>query len=629
MSVSTLAAVQTQQPELIVDVDRQQVYLGESLVYRVTLNHVETPTEPELTEVEGFQIALLGSQPLNSQQVTIINGRRSEIIRRGHQYIYRITPTISGLLTIPAPTAQVNGETLTGQAIEVRVTAPDDQDLVVLDYSVDRASVYPMQPFTASLVMAIKSLPEPYSDKDPLTVQPQPPALSLPWMDDNQLPAALQPQQSWRSLLEPIMSRRGDGVQINNISSSSAFSLFESRATGFHPQPTQTQRKDSDGNDVDYWEYRFQRTIIPQRTGTWHLGPVSLKGTFADSVQGRALNGIEIYAMARDISVTVKDVPAEGRPDSYIGAVGTFSALATLAPETVRVGDPMTLTLTLSGEGTLAEARPPVISEMPEVTAGFRTYEATEETSPGQRQFVYSLRPLDADIDEFPSIPISCFDVNTEEYVTLQTSPIPISVSEAETLSGTDIVASEADGTPVASGLQTSVGGVFANITDADALRNDYVHAPSWFAAWGIMLVAWVGLSWGIGQVRERTSNPTIVRQRNAPGLAAAALSAADSHLQSGESAAVCDSVRRAVAGVTAAWANVPDEGLTARDAGEHLRQLGVDKSLAQRAETLLEECDATRYGAAGTDLSPMVEQAHVIVKELVQHLRRHRSEVS
>ncbi len=619
-----------QAPELIVEIDRTQIYEGESFIYRVTLNHVENPQEPDLSGFEEFEVALLGQQSLDSRQVSIINGRRSEVIRRGRQYTYRLTPRGSGDQTIPAPTAGVDGETLTGRPVEVRVVPPDDQDTVILQQTVDRTAVYPLQPFTVTLVIAVKELPEQVRERDPLTVQPQPPVLIVPWFDDNQLPDWLQPQRSWTQILEPLISRRGYGFQVNNIGSASAFSLFENRATGFHPTPQRTERMTDDGSMAGYWEYRFERTLIAERTGICQLGPVSLKGTFADRIEGERLNGTDYYAIAPGVSVTVKEVPVEGRPDSFIGAVGTFEAEAALVPSVARVGDPMTLTLRLTGEGTLSDARPPEIDQMANVADNFRTYEATEESDGRTRTFTYSLRPLRKDVMEFPSVPISYFDVTSEQYVTLNTSAIPITVTEAETLSGADIVVAEsAGGSGTANRLKANEGGVFANISDLSALRDDRVRPARWLAAWGVIILTWAALSFGIGHVRQLRADPALLRRRSAPAAAASALANAESQLQAGDATAACDSIRRAVAEITASWADVPADGLTAREAAEHLGRLGVEPALIGQVEQLLHECDAARYGASGSDASQMIQRAGELVEQLTRMLRRSRSVVA
>jgi len=622
--------VVAQSPEFIIEIDRQQIYEGESFLYRVTLNHVESPTPPELTEFDEFEVASAGEQSINVSQISIVNGRRTEFVRRGRQYDYRLTPLKAGELTIPAPTVAVDGETLTGRTVSVRVIAAERQDSVILDYSVDRRSVYPMQPFTLTLTVAVKALPdelpEEARDTDPMTVQPQAPALTIPWLDDKLPSKQLHPRQTWKQVLEPMMSRRGKGFQVNNIGSSSAFSLFENRAAGFHPSPRKTVRKDLEGNDADYWEYDFRRTFHATSPGRLTPGPITLKGTFADTIENDRLTGREIYAVAGDLEITVKNVPSENQPASYIGAIGTFQLDTQLTPSTLNVGDPMTFTITLSGEGNLQDTRPPQIDSYSSVSDHFRTYDATEESVGNSRRFVYSLRPLSVTVTEFPAIPVSYFDVQAEQYVTVQTAAVPITVHEAETLSGTDIVAGN-PGESKPNGPEKSAGGIFANVTQVDSLRNDNIRPLRWFTAWGIIVVGAFGGSIGLRRFQRFAGDPKIALRRAALGTAHACLVDAETRLKAGDPAAASEAVRRSIAEVVSAWADVPQDGLTGRDAAEQLRRLGVDPSLHEESQRLLQECDAARYGASETDLSELIPQARTLVTRLVHVLRQNGSD--
>ena len=104
----------------------------------------------------------------------------------------------------------------------------------------------------------------------------------------------------------------------------------------------------------------------------------------------------------------------------------------------------MTLTLALKGQGTLDRAVAPDLSAMSEVTTDFKIYEpTTTETDGDTRRFTYGLRPLHAEVKQFPEIPISYFDVDQERYVTLHTPAIPVDVSEATHLSSDDIAVTD------------------------------------------------------------------------------------------------------------------------------------------------------------------------------------------
>ncbi|MEM9645765.1 MAG: BatD family protein [Planctomycetota bacterium] len=612
VGIATKAAAQS--PELIVAIEKQEIYQGESVLYQVTLNHVENPSAPQLDGLDDFEVAKLGEQSLDSRQITIINGRRSEVVRRGRQYNYRLTPQKSGELTIPAPSARVDGDLLTGREITLNVVPPDNQDSILVEFSTDRSSVYPMQAFELSLTIAVKDLPGEVKDRDPLTVQPDPPVLDVLWLDDDRLPDGLEPEKGWREILEPIISRRGNGFQVNNIGTKSVFSIFGNDATGFHPDPIRTTRKDANGEDAGYWEYRFSRKLIPRQRGTYSFPSISLKGTFADGIDGGRLVGRRIYAMAEGLAVDVKDVPLDGRPDSYIGAVGTFRATAELAPTSVSVGDPMTLTLTLSGQGTLDDARPPILDGHAGIENAFRTYEATEESGPNLRRFTYSLRPLNAEVSEFPSIPVSYFDVDEEKYVTLQTDPVRLTIRDAETLADSEIVSANREASERSSALEVSEGGVFANDSNLTSIRNEAVHPDRWILTWIGMVLAWAAASFGVRRVKRIREDPALLRRRSAFARARAMLDDANS--------ANGDVLRRAVTGLIADFADVPEAGLTPKDAVEHLGSLGADPSLQHRTSDLLNDFDAAQYGAV-TDEASMRIEAQGLVEQLIVELKK------
>ena len=617
------SVVVAQEPELIVEIEKQEIYEGESVLYRITLNHVENPSPPSLDGFDDFQVTSMGEQSMDSRQITIFNGRRNEIIRRGRQYNYRLTPLKTGALTIPAPTASVNGETLTGQPVSINVIAPEVQDTVILQMTIDRDTVYPMQPLTVRLTILVRALPDNFATRDPLTVQPNPPVLTVPWLDDQQIADGLQPAQDWKQILQPMISRRGNGFQINNIGSSSVFSLFDSQATGFHPSPQKVTLADNSGQPAIYWQYQFERTFIPQRTGKYSLGPVSLKGTFATDARQGQLVGEQLYVVAPAIEVLVRDVPAAGRPASYIGAVGTFDVKTSLTPQTAQVGDPMTLTVTITGQGTLDEARPPDLSAVPGLDQAFRTYEATQETQGPSRQFTYSLRPLTEDVTEFPSIPISFFDVEAEQYRTIDTAPIPVTIQAATTLSAADIVSASGSSNTGSSVVQAREGGLFANDANVNSLKNEAVRPIRWLIAWGSMTIGCMLISVIGSRIQNRRQDPALQRRLLAASRADAAIKQATQQQSMGQNSAACQTARKAIVGLVADHMNLDEASLTPREIAEELRAKSVDDTLQQQTRQFLEDCDAARYGAVSDDTSRLVQTASKLAADLSAALQR------
>ena len=136
---------------------------------------------------------------------------------------------------------------------------------------------------------------------------------------------------------------------------------------------------DANGRRLEHWEYTFTRTFVGEKVGEYAFGPATLKGTFGVRVDTRGqLEGEAVYAFAKPISIRVKDVPLAGRPDSYTGAVGRFDIGAEVSPLEAKVGDPMTLTLWLRGQGTLENALAPKLESIGDFAKHFKIFRATQ-----------------------------------------------------------------------------------------------------------------------------------------------------------------------------------------------------------------------------------------------------------
>ncbi len=617
-----------QEPELIVEVDRQEIYQGESFIYDVTLNHIENPSPPSLDNFDAFQVESLGQQSLNSQQISIINGVRSEVIRRGMLYRFRLTPTKSGRQKIPAPEVEIDGEKIVGRELTVNVVAPEDQDIVLLEMAVDKPFVYPLQPFKLTLTIAVKQLPGAAADQSPLAVQGNDPVrLTLPWMDDDQIPDGLKPKTPWNQILQPLLSRSSrretDGMRINNFGTQSAFAFFgRERTTVFLPDSKPTTRPNSDGDEVGYVEYTLERIFIPQKIGEFRFAPANMKGTFGTEFAGSRLKGEDIYAVSNPVIVKVKDVPPDGRPASYIGGVVTFDVSADVAPRTASVGDPLTLTVTIHGEGTIGDLRPPVLETLDGFTDKFRTYEATEETVGNGRVFTYSLRPLSENVSQLPPIPVSWFDVDKEQYVVEQTEPIPLTISAAKQLSASSIVASSGSGNEGGNSLEVNDTGLFANHTSLKDLRAIQFSASRWLSIWGTMIVGYIVLNFGIRHRQKMHSDPAILRRRNARSQATESLKAITA-AAGDESRVSPDALNKIVTGLISDFTGFPQAGMTSHDAGQHLATVGIEPDLARRTVDFMQSCDAARYGAGAADSTSLVASCRQLVDELGRELNK------
>lgn len=131
--------------------------------------------------------------------------------------------------------------------------------------------------------------------------------------------------------------------------------------------------------------------------------------------------------------IEVLPLPDASRPESFSGAVGRFSLQVGAQPLKIDPGEPITLTMQVSGAGNFASVEAPELSD----TRGIKTYppaaEFSADQSPyrGSKKFQQAIIITDPSSGEIPPVIFSYFDPDTKRYATLFSDPIPISLNRA------------------------------------------------------------------------------------------------------------------------------------------------------------------------------------------------------
>ncbi|MEQ8768721.1 MAG: BatD family protein [Planctomycetota bacterium] len=601
-------------------VQRDRLYVGESELYQIQVRLDHRPgSEPEAPpppEVPGLEIRYVdrGFQS-NSSRV----GARTSMVLL-YTFTYRVTALEAGDVTIPAPTVTVDGQEHQGKPRTLQVVPPDAQDIAMVSLAVHPERVYPMQLFTVTLEVALKPVP---GDMEPLLAKQRNVQsgmrLTVPFVD--QMPdESIEPFEDWTDWLRPYQENQR-GFEINDITLRSIQSFFENPRALFRPEPIREERKNAEGELESYWVYRLERDFQARVPGRYRFGPVVLQGIAAvESARGRVTTD-NVYAVASPVEVVVMSVPEEGRPESYFGGVGRFEVSSDLVPRKGKVGDPMTLTLRVRGEGSLDTAVAPDLASREELAKSFRVYDATETSQGDGRVYTYSLRPTTSEVTELPAIELAYFDVQQGRFETMTTEPIPIEIEEATAISKGDIVSGLEAGGP-GSGPEKLVGGIFANILATDQLREDAPRWSLWLIALAALFALYGLLAFGIVRHRSRHADPTAVRRRSAEARARQRLKEARVLLEAGERSAA-ERLRTAICGIVADTSDRPEAGLTPREVGELLTSKGVDEATIIPVVRTLEELEGARYGASAADLEESVRSGIAPTEELLNQLRR------
>ena len=288
-------------------------------------------------------------------------------------------------------------------------------------------------------------------------------------------------------------------------------------------------------NGRDYDMLTFKTLFAPIRAGKLTIGPGEIAfnarvphaqrsgrsrfDAFGDIFSDPFFAATQsLKAKAEGVELTVKPLPQEGKPADFSGAVGSFQLSAEGSPKQVKIGDPITMKLKISGRGNFDRVTAPVLSD----STGWRTYPPSNKFQAddpvnftGTKTFEMAVIP-ETKKTAMPAFQFSYFDAIAEKYVTLKSEPAPL-VVEGDTLPMPKPVATAPDSAspePKKPAVEPRPDDILGLRYDADAPRSFaplYERREFWFVQGGIAV-----LFLGLIAFKMRGEPNAVVRQRAA-----------------------------------------------------------------------------------------------------------------
>ena len=334
-------------------------------------------------------------------------------------------------------------------------------------------------------------------------------------------------------------------------------------------------------------------------------------------VQKRDINGIgRGFAMQVQSTVDVPSaklrvlpLPKEGRPPGFTGAIGTFNLSAPkLSATEVETGEPITLAISLTGEGNLSGVSAP---ELPKDNPDWQTYKPTtdlasanDDSAPllATKTFTYTLVPKNAGTRGTPAIPFSYFDPAKAAYVDVTIPPQPVKVKAAATAvaavpdsnTGAEKPA-EAEPEKGPKPIEPALTG----LAESTGLWSNSLRPLLW-SQWfllGQLAPPLILLALWLRKKRRDflAANPQIVRRRKARAAARLALAEARTAARRGDQSAFLAASTRALREAASPLDTTKSVSLTQE---EVLHVLRDDERASATAKSIFESAEARRYGA-------------------------------
>jgi len=585
-------------------VEKQEVFLGDSFVFQVEVNGDDDPEEPDLSGLKDFRVEKVGGQNTSSQSVTIINGRVSRTVRRGFVFSYRLTPQKVGRLVIPAVEVKSDGKVLTTRPVAVQVEEPAETEDFKLRLSLSRKECYVGEPITLTVTW--------YIGKDVRGFQ-----FNLPVLQD----------QRFAFHTPEVKVDRGRRYYRVDLGTEEAIA----------------QKGQADLNGTQYATLTFQKILVPRQPGTFTIPPATVAcdalvgyrrehdffdDFFSDDFFGMGRQGVydRFVTPSNEHTLHVMDLPEEGKPANFAGHVGRYHIEADASPREANVGDPITLTIRVSGPEYLRDVELPPLEDQPGFARNFKIPEemAAGEVKGKEKVFTQTIRATSANVDSVPPIELPYFDTEKGKYRIARSEPISLTIRETRV-----VTAKDAEGRDLAtpkSQITLRREGIAHNYEDLSVLRSQHhglgaiLTHPFWTAATAVPPAVYLLLLAVTTFVRRANADPEGRRARRAyPELR----KALKKPLTDDHPAQAARAVLSALQDYLGNKLRLRSGAITYGDVEETLKERGVTDDTCEALRSLFAKCEAAHYagGRAENDAESLrlkaLETARAVEKGL------------
>ena len=379
--------------------------------------------------------------------------------------------------------------------------------------------------------------------------------------------------------------------------------------------------------------------LYPQQAGELVIDPAQLTAVAQVVVPGRNpdpfFGGPEVYNVrmplqTRRITVTVKDLPA-GAPESFSGAVGSFTMETTLPSDRLAANSSATYVVKISGTGNLTFVQAPKLN----LPGSFEQYNvktiesinSSASGTSGYRQFEYPFIARAEGKYELPPVEFTYFSPAQKSYVTLSSKALSLEV--------------EADGSASGAAGPLVVGGRGLSKEEVKLLGQDIrfikmgmprlqMRTAPFFGSglyWGLfggVLLLFAGVYGGLRKRIRESQNLALVRGKRANKVAVQRFRVAKRYMTEQNQRAFYEEMLRAMWGYMGDKFNIPVANLTKESVREELHKRGVAAEESQRFTTIISQCDEAQYSpVASVRMSDVYAEALDFVSRIEAAIKR------
>ena len=353
-------------------------------------------------------------------------------------------------------------------------------------------------------------------------------------------------------------------------------------------------------NNRRYYHHVIKTALFPTMAGELTIGAASLDFTTNAGFFSRERSS---RLTSEPLTLRVKSLPTKGKPADFNGVVGDFSIIADVDNTTVKVGEVVTIHVSVTGQGNLDLVTS--ITE-PDLSA-FRTYDPKVTETIGNSGFVasgakswdYVIISRQQGTVTIEPFSLSFFNPADEIYHTVATEPIELKV-----LAGAAIAFNGADDKSTRGDIEHLTSDIRYIKPEKTSLGSAERHVYARFYFYLLYIVPLAGFIAAFAVKKRRDTielNTGLKRKLRAWKLAQKRLNEASVKLKAGDTTGFCGCLHESITGYVGDMLNLDTGALTARDLEEILKKNGIDEGLGELMRKKLEMCNFVRFAPVGT----------------------------
>src|SRR2546423_3832768 len=408
-SIAMAQLARADAPSVTAVLSNSQATVGDTVELQIKVIGPGDARPPEEISIDGLEIHSTGT----SRQFEIHNFSTSSSVT----YNYTILPLRAGRFTIPPQTIQAGGKILRTPELVLNVADTAGQTTTSRpSRSTQRQSTTAGDLVSAELIVPKKA--------------------------------------AYVGEIVPVQIRMGFDARVHPR----LVEPPEITGQGFTAQKLQQSSQNLETiNGKPFDVVTFKTAITAARAGKFEIGPVKAKAQVVvprrrSAPRSRSpfdlfdqddpfsdpffSNPFAQFGERRDISISSDPVALEVKPlppnapPSFSGAIGSFTMATDAKPKSVQVGDPITVTTTISGRGNFDRVNAPLLED----ERGWHKYPPSSKFKQddevgisGTKTFEIVVSPNE-NKQSLPPLAFSYFDPAKEQYVTLQSEAAAITV---------------------------------------------------------------------------------------------------------------------------------------------------------------------------------------------------------